>query len=72
MQTRYEPKTIHELQKCLEGCRDKMPVEVRGVSLDAKTVADLRSLLAWPPGVVIDVHNDPDPRFSFVKVERKS
>jgi hypothetical protein len=40
MQTRYEPTTINDLQKCLDGCSDKMRVEVKdGISLDVKTVA---------------------------------
>jgi hypothetical protein len=29
MQTRYEPTTINDLQKCLDGCSDKMRVEVK-------------------------------------------
>ena len=60
MQTRYEPTTINDLQKCLDGCSDKMRVEVKGgVSLDVKTVADLRSLLVWPFGLAVVV---PDER----------
>ena len=53
MQTRYEPTTINDLQKCLDGCSDKMRVEVKdGISLDVKTVAGFASSLygrpAWP------------------------
>jgi hypothetical protein len=49
MQARYEPTTINDLQKCLDGCGDKMRVEVKDdISLDVKTVAELRFLLVWP------------------------
>jgi hypothetical protein len=59
MQTRYEPTTINDLQKCLDGCGDKMRVEVKGgVSLDVKTVADLRSLLVWPSGLAVVVPDE--------------
>ena len=52
----YEPTTINDLQKCLDGCSDKMRVEVKdGVSLDVKTVADLRFLLVWPSGLAVVV-----------------
>ena len=37
MQTRYEPTTINDLQKCLDGCSDKMRVEVKdGISIGRK------------------------------------
>jgi hypothetical protein len=73
MQTRYEPTTINDLQKCLDGCSDKMRVEVRGgVSLDVKTVADLRSLLVWPSGLAVVVPDERDRLESVVVVERKS
>jgi hypothetical protein len=73
MQTRYEPTTINDLQKCLDGCSDKMRVEVKdGVSLDVKTVAELRFLLVWSSGLAMVVPDDRDPRESVVVVERKS
>jgi hypothetical protein len=73
MQTPYEPTTINDLQKCLDGCSDKMRVEVKGgVSLDVKTVADLRSLLVWPSGLAVVVPHDRDRPESVVVVERKS
>ena len=73
MQTRYEPTTINDLQKCLGGCSDKMRVEVKGgVSLDVKTVADLRSLLVWPSGWAVVVPDERDPTEGIVVVERKS
>ena len=73
MQTRYEPATINDLQKCLDGCSDKMRVEVKdGISLDVKTVADLRFLLVWPSGLAVVVPEERDHRESIVVVERKS
>jgi hypothetical protein len=73
MQTRYEPTMINDLQKCLDGCSDKMRVEVKGgVSLDVKTVADLRSLLVWPSGLAVVVPDERDRPESVVVVERKS
>ena len=73
LQTRYEPTMINDLQKCLDGCSDKMRVEVKGgVSLDVKTVADLRSLLVWPSGLAVVVPDERDRPESVVVVERKS
>jgi hypothetical protein len=69
--TRYTPTTIDDVKICVADCSDDMKVEVQsGVPLVAMTVADLRSLPAWPPRLILDVHKDPDPRFSVVKVER--
>ena len=71
MQTRYEPTTINDLQKCLDGCSDKMRVEVKdGISLDVKTVADLRLLLVWPSGLAVVVPDERDRPESVVVVER--
>jgi hypothetical protein len=73
MQTRYEPTTINDLQKCLDGCSDKMRVEVKdGISLDVKTVAELRFLLVWSSGLAVVVPDDRNCRESVVVVERKS
>ena len=73
MQTRYEPTTINVLQKCLDDCSDEMRVEVKdGISLDVKTVADLRFLLTWPSGLAVVVPEERDHRESIVVVERKS
>jgi len=73
MQTRYEPTTINDLQKCLDGCSDKMRVEVKdGISLDVKTVADLRFLLVWPSGLAVVVPDERDRRESVVVIERRS
>jgi hypothetical protein len=60
LQTLYEPTMINDLQKCLDGCSDKMRVEVKGgVSLDVKTVADLRSLLVWPSSLAVARSDTP-------------
>jgi hypothetical protein len=73
VQTRYEPTTINDLQKCLDGCSDKMRVEVKdGISLDVKTVADLRFLLVWPSGLAVVVPDERDRRESVVVVERRN
>jgi hypothetical protein len=47
---------------------DEMEVEVdRGIPLVAKTVADLRSLSPWPPGLILVVSRE---RWSVARVER--
>jgi hypothetical protein len=70
---RYSASTIDDVQKLLVGYRDNMRVEIgTGVTLTAKTVADLRALQSWPHGLILNIHIDLDPRFSVVKVERAS
>ncbi len=70
---RYTPQGMDDVRKCLAGYPADMRVDVGpGVAMDAKTVADLRSLWGWPPGLVLVVEQDPDQRFSVVKVERAS
>jgi len=70
---RYTPLGMDGVKECLKDCRPDTKVEVEhGVLVDAKTVADLLSLWAWPPGLVLVVNIDPDPRPSVVKVERAS
>ena len=65
--------TIEEMQKLLLGYRDNMRVEVEnGITVPAKTVADLRALSAWPNGLALNIHVGLDPRFSVVRVERAS
>ena len=55
---RYAPQTIQDLRTC-RGYPPYMKVEVeRDVPVLAKTVADLRSLSTWPPGLVL---NFPQP-----------
>jgi hypothetical protein len=64
---------MEDMRKLLLGYRDNMRVEVEsGVAVKAKTVADLRTLLTWPGGLILDIHVDLDPRSSVVRVERAS
>ena len=65
--------TIEDMKKLLLGYRDNMRVEIEsGIAVTAKTVADLRALVTWPDGLVLDIHVDLDPRLSVVRVERAS
>jgi hypothetical protein len=67
---RHAANTIEEMQKLLLGYRDNMRVEVeQGISVTAKTVADLRALSTWPEGLVLNIHVDLDPRLSVVTVQ---
>ena len=51
---RFNPNTLHEMQRCLSDCDADMKVEVEnGIPVDAETVAQLRSLSIWPPGLVL-------------------
>jgi hypothetical protein len=50
---------------------DERRVEVeRGIAVTAETVADLRSLSDLPPGLILIINSDLDPRFNVVKIER--
>jgi hypothetical protein len=42
----------------------------RGLTVPAENVADLRALSDLPPGLILVIHDDPDPRFSMVRLER--
>ena len=56
------------MHRLLLGYRANMRVEVEtGVAITAKTVADLRTLLTWPEGLVVNIHIDLDPRLSVVR-----
>ena len=60
--------TMDELRTCLGACPAEMPVETeRCVPVDLQTVAELRSLSAWPPGLVLCVPREYD-RWSVVRV----
>ena len=70
---RHPANTIEDMKKLLLGYRDNMRVEIEsGVAVTAKTVAELRALPTWPDGLVLDIHEDLDPRLSVVRVERAS
>jgi hypothetical protein len=71
---RYKPETIDEVRKCLDRCPDYMKFEVkRDVPVVAKTVAELRSLSTWPPGLFLSLPR-PGDRYpeSVVEVDRVS
>jgi hypothetical protein len=60
------------MHACLGRVPDEIRVEVeRGLTLTAATVAELRSLSNLPPGLILVIHNDPDPRFDLVRLERR-
>jgi len=70
---RYSAETLEAMRKLLLSYRDNMRVEVeQSVGIAAKTVADLRALSFWPPGLILNVHVDLDPTLSVVRVERAS
>jgi hypothetical protein len=59
---RYPAPTIEQMRKYLFSYRDNMRVEVeQGISVTAKTVADLRALSTWPEGLVLNIHVDLAP-----------
>jgi hypothetical protein len=69
---RYKLQSLDELHACLGRVPDEIRVEVeRGLTLTAETVAELRSLSNLPPGLILVIHNDPDPRFDLVRLERR-
>ena len=72
--SRYTPRTIDGVRELLGGLAGDMNVDVLpGVPATVAhvlTVNDLRSLAAWPPGLVLIVNRDNDPWFNIVRVER--
>jgi len=71
---RHTPDDIAEVRACLHGYPPYMKVEVRGdIPVIAKTAADLCSLSAWPPGLILNFPQ-PGDRYpeSVVVVERAS
>jgi hypothetical protein len=68
---RYKLQSVDQLRACLGRVSGDIRVEVeRGLAVTAESVADLRSLSDLPPGLILVIHDDPDPRFSMVRVER--
>jgi hypothetical protein len=69
---RSKLQSVDELHACLGRVADEIRVKVeRGLTLTAKTVAELRSLSDLPPGLILVIHNDHDPRFNLVRLERR-
>jgi hypothetical protein len=67
---RYRLQSLDHLRACLGRIPDDVRVEVeRGVAVSAETVADLRSLSALPPRLVLVLH-EVEPRFNVLRVER--
>jgi hypothetical protein len=68
---RYRLQSSEQLRACLGRVPDDIRVEVeRGLAVTAETVAELRSLSDLPPRLILVIHDDPDPRFRMVRVER--
>jgi hypothetical protein len=69
---RYKPKSTAALHIALGGLPDKMRVELDpGLGVSAKTVGELRKVMAWPENLVITT---PQERYleSAVKVSKAS
>jgi hypothetical protein len=65
--------TLEAMQRHLLSYRDNLRVEVEpGVSVAARTVAELRRLSTWPGHLILDIHMDLDPALSVVTVRRAS
>jgi hypothetical protein len=53
---RFKPKNVSALQVALGGLPDKMHVEADpGVGVSAKTVGELRKMVAWPENLAVTV-----------------
>ena len=69
---RYKPKSIAALHIALGGLPDKMRVETDpGTGVSAKTVGELRKVMAWPENLVIATPQERH-RESAVKVSKAS
>jgi hypothetical protein len=68
---RYKLQSVDQLRACLGRVSGDIRVEVeRGLAVPAENVADLRALSDLLPGLILVIHDDPDPRVSMVRVER--
>jgi hypothetical protein len=68
---RYKLQSVDQLRACLGRVSGDIRVQVeRGLTVPAENVADLRALSDLPPGLILVIHDDPDPRFSMVRLER--
>ena len=68
---RYKLQSSDQLRACLGRVPDDIKVEVeRGLAVTAETVADLRSLSDLPPGLILVINSELDPRYNVVRVER--
>jgi len=68
---RYKLQSSDQLRACLGRVPDDIRVEVeRGLAVMAETVADLRSLSDLPPGLILVINSELDPRFNVIRLER--
>jgi hypothetical protein len=68
---RYKLQSSDQLRACLGRVPDNIRVEVdRSLALTAETVADLRSLSDLPPGLILVINSEIDPRSNVVRIER--
>ena len=68
---RYKLQSSDQLRACLGRVPDNIRVEVdRSLALTAETVADLRSLSDLPPGLILVINSEIDPRSSVVRMKR--
>ena len=68
---RYKLQSSDQLRACLGRVPDDIRVEVeRDLAVTAETVADLRSLSDLPPGLILVINSELDPRYNVVRVER--
>jgi hypothetical protein len=66
---RVIPSSIDEVRDHLEDFPGNLPIELEtGVPINANSVADLRALATWPPGLRL-IYNR-EPALLFVRVER--
>jgi hypothetical protein len=67
---RYKPKSLAALIIALEGLPAQMRVEVEsGTEVRAKTVGDLRKVIAWPENLAITTPQERYPE-STVRVSK--
>jgi hypothetical protein len=68
---RYKLQSSDQLRACLGRVPGDIRVEVeRGLAVRAETVADLRLLSDLPPGLILVINSELDPRYDVVRVER--
>ena len=68
---RYKLQSSDQLRACLGRVPDDIRVEVdRALAVRAETVADLRLLSDLPPGLILVINSELDPRYNVVRVER--
>ena len=68
---RYKLQCMDHLRACLGRVSGDIRADVeRGLAVTAENVAGLRALSDLPSGLILIIHDDPDPRFRMVRVER--